>query len=77
MTRSRRHHPFYSNTGTRGAMAKWRRLDQQRLRRRNKVRVNSGEEPAIVHEVSNLWDSPQDGWRQRFDPVDEARKMRK
>jgi len=59
VSNSIKHHPFAAYCG--GSNAGWKRSANRELRRTNKQLIQVGEEPRLLREESNLYDSPQDG----------------
>lgn len=62
LSRSHKHVVAFYGTciGDKG-QPKWKRVENRRLRHRNRVRVATGREPLLLLEVSDLWCSPADG----------------
>ena len=69
MSNSFKKNPVHSIT-CRGARAgqqkEWKRDNNRRLRRRNRMLVDTGSEPVKMREITNIWDSPCDGYFQYF-----------
>ena len=75
MSRSFKKNPICGHTMA-TSEKKDKRIANRTHRRINKTRINSGQEPLELREVSDPWGMDKDG-KQRFDPKEHPKLMKK
>ncbi|MVM31286.1 hypothetical protein GO755_14680 [Spirosoma sp. HMF4905] len=68
MSRSLRKTPIFGFT-TGSTEKQDKRWANRRLRRTNRVRIRKADEPALLREVSNVWDFKKDGKMYYLNPL--------